>query len=49
MEKHDKIEIRSEKIRDILDKEPAWIIRHGIAIVFFIMLAILSAFYLLVF
>ncbi|MEL7148512.1 MAG: hypothetical protein AAFO69_19215, partial [Bacteroidota bacterium] len=39
---HENIEIRSEEVQEILSEVPAWLIRWGITVVFFIVLAIVA-------
>ncbi len=42
---HDRIELRSPKVRDIISDVPSWILRHGttLLILFFLLVAIAVA------
>ena len=45
MEEIDKIELRSEKVRNIIGKIPPMIIRVGISVIFFIIIGLLAGSY----
>ena len=38
MEEHDKIELRSEKVRNIIGEEAPFFVRYGITVVFVVLL-----------
>lgn len=40
--RENEIELRSDELQEVLEKKPAWILRFGITIIFFILTAIIS-------
>ena len=43
----DKIELRSEKVRRIIDERPSWIVRYGITVITVVTLGLLAGAYLI--
>ncbi len=45
MDNHDKIELRSEKVRNIINAKPAWVVRYGILMLYIAAIGVLAMLY----